>query len=192
MGSSPVPWYLPIATLVRPHYALLKSLLLEEGLIDESTIRIPQNKQPRFGKNLYSLQHPFAVNLQVKEVTLCIITEQALAYVRFPYFWRDSRKGVMRNPYSGRLLLRFERSTLPEHSMARIIVIRVIKVLEPITCVIPKYDRIRGGEKQRALKLFTLDLDNPSLKFKSLELLINNDTPSPPSIPPNHDLDDAQ
>ena len=42
--------------------------------------------------------------------------------------------------FLGSALIRFERSTLPEHEGTRTIVIRFLKIITPVKCVIPNYD----------------------------------------------------
>jgi hypothetical protein len=42
--------------------------------------------------------------------------------------------------FEGSVLVRFERSTLPEHEGTRTIVLRVLKIITPVKCVIPDYD----------------------------------------------------
>jgi hypothetical protein len=37
-------------------------------------------------------------------------------------------------------LARFERSTVPEHKGTRTVVLRFIKIITPVKCVIPLYD----------------------------------------------------
>jgi hypothetical protein len=37
-------------------------------------------------------------------------------------------------------LARFERSTLPEHKDTRTVVLRFLKIITPVKCVIPSYD----------------------------------------------------
>jgi hypothetical protein len=37
-------------------------------------------------------------------------------------------------------LARFERSTLPEHNGTRTVLLRFLKIITPINCVIPQYD----------------------------------------------------
>jgi hypothetical protein len=36
--------------------------------------------------------------------------------------------------------VRFERSTLPEHNGTRKVVLRFLKIITPVKCVIPRYD----------------------------------------------------
>ncbi|KAG6867807.1 hypothetical protein C0993_010833 [Termitomyces sp. T159_Od127] len=44
-------------------------------------------------------------------------------------------------PYTGRLVLRFERSKLPRHTKRRFAVLRVLKILDPIKPIDPDYDQ---------------------------------------------------
>ena len=37
-------------------------------------------------------------------------------------------------------MVRFERSTLPEHEGTRTVVLRFLKIMTPVKCVIPLYD----------------------------------------------------
>ena len=58
--------------------------------------------------------------------------------------------------FVGSALARFERSTLPEHEGTRTIVLRFLKMLTPVKCVMPLYDdyicRPREGELYRRSK----------------------------------------
>ena len=42
--------------------------------------------------------------------------------------------------FVGRALVRFERSTLPDHEGTRTVVLRFLKIFTPVKCVIPHYD----------------------------------------------------
>ncbi|KAG6891800.1 hypothetical protein C0992_003683, partial [Termitomyces sp. T32_za158] len=69
--------------------------------------------------------------------------------------------------YSGRLVVRLERSTLPEHSERNFLVMRVLKILDPIKPVDPDYDGnvpvpIVGQlvmKSRRRIRLCIFDLD---------------------------------
>lgn len=37
-------------------------------------------------------------------------------------------------------MVRFELSTLPEHAGANMIVVRILKILQPVECLLPDYD----------------------------------------------------
>ena len=44
------------------------------------------------------------------------------------------------NKSVGRALVRFERSTLPHHKGTRTVVLRFLKIITPVKCVVPHYD----------------------------------------------------
>ena len=48
-------------------------------------------------------------------------------------------------------MARFERSTLPEHKGTRTIVLRFLKIITPVKCVIPLYDGHIGKPKEGEL-----------------------------------------
>jgi hypothetical protein len=48
-------------------------------------------------------------------------------------------------------LARFERSALPDHKGARTVVLRFLKIITPVKCVIPLYDRYEGLPKEGEL-----------------------------------------
>jgi hypothetical protein len=58
------------------------------------------------------------------------------------YWYVDSC--LLRKPTDVRLLgsalCRFERSFLPQHSGNRTVVLRVMKITEPLNCIFPNYD----------------------------------------------------
>ena len=90
------------------------------------------------------------------------------------------------NKFVGCVLARFERSTLPEHKGTRTVVLRFLKIITPVKCLIPLYDgyvvppregefyrRRRRSEKPIDLLLppvWGVNIDK-SLTFRSLQLL---------------------
>ena len=52
-------------------------------------------------------------------------------------------------------MARFKRSTLPEHKGTRTVVLRFLKIIAPLTCVIPNYDEHTG-----IATLFSLALEH--------------------------------
>jgi hypothetical protein len=87
--------------------------------------------------------------------------------------------------FIGRALAQFERSTLPEHKDTRTVVLRILKLITPVNCVIPEYDghvcspkegelfqRYTGNVK-RKLRVWSLNIDKPSVKVvrRGLQLL---------------------
>jgi hypothetical protein len=55
--------------------------------------------------------------------------------------------------FVGSALVRFERSTLPDHEGTRTVVLRFLKIITPVKCVVPLYDEYvycpREGELHR-------------------------------------------
>jgi hypothetical protein len=80
-------------------------------------------------------------------------------------------------------LVRFERSTLPDHKDARTVVLRFLKIITPITCVFPLYDghvRLpKEGElnqkKSSRDQVWSVDIDVPGYRqshyLRGLQLL---------------------
>ena len=66
-------------------------------------------------------------------------------------------------------MARFERSTLPEHKGTRTIVLRFLKIITPVKCVIPLYDGYlcwptegeiyRRSYPKRDIKVWSVDID---------------------------------
>jgi hypothetical protein len=78
---------------------------------------------------------------------------------------------------------------LPEHLKDRIIVMRILKFVEPVTCVIPNYDgRLqfpREGELFYQQRLFTRRIDADSPTSQCLKHLVEDYLTSPMPAPPH-------
>jgi hypothetical protein len=87
--------------------------------------------------------------------------------------------------FIGRALAQFERSTLPEHKDTRTVVLRILKLITPVNCIIPGYDghvcspkegelfQRYTGNVLRELRAWGCNIDKPSVKFarRGLQLL---------------------
>ena len=83
--------------------------------------------------------------------------------------------------FVGSALARFERSTLPEHEGTRTVVLRFLKIITPVKCVIPLYDGPicwpKEGELHRKVILgqpvpWSVNIDkNKSVMRQGLQLL---------------------
>jgi hypothetical protein len=79
--------------------------------------------------------------------------------------------------FVGRALARLERSTLPEHKGTRTVVLRLLKTITPVKCVIPLYDGFICCPKEGELhqnsrrKVWSLNIDNPKAIKRGLQLL---------------------
>ena len=87
------------------------------------------------------------------------------------------------NKFVGSALARFERSTLPDHEGTRTVVLRFLKIITPVKCVIPLYDGYivppKEGELHRRSwkarkklnpRAWSADIDK-SVLFRGLQLL---------------------
>ena len=64
----------------------------------------------------------------------------------------------------GSALARFERSTLPDHNGTRTVVLRFLKIITPVKCVVPLYDGSIVPPKEGELHRRTSLKYNPSTK----------------------------
>ena len=66
-------------------------------------------------------------------------------------------------------MARFERSTLPVHKGTRTVVLRFLKIIEPVKCVIPLFDgyivQPREGERYRRSRKAIDKLNPPAWSF---------------------------
>ena len=66
------------------------------------------------------------------------------------YFYADYS-----HEFSGRALAQFQRSSLPEHEGTRTIVLRFLKMITPVKCVVPLYDGYLSCPKEGELYMRT-------------------------------------
>ncbi|KAG6826041.1 hypothetical protein H0H92_001339 [Tricholoma furcatifolium] len=83
---------------------------------------------------LHYLEQPFVMDMRCFNMGLGVVTRRfGFGRVVLQYIMKEKRGGSRpSNVYDGHLVLRFERSTLPEHAHARVLVIRILKILPPV------------------------------------------------------------
>ncbi|KAJ6500882.1 hypothetical protein C8R45DRAFT_781967, partial [Mycena sanguinolenta] len=137
-----VPWEvtLPTVSKTRP---VLRELLLRDGLVTETELRECQDVFPSRRKTgraqtlLYRFDQPFSVSFDGSICIQIVIGAQKYRY-RIAAFLEQRTHWSC--PYSGKALMRFELSPLPEHTANPRIVLRVIKIIDPPKLRIPHYD----------------------------------------------------
>ncbi|KAF5376475.1 hypothetical protein D9615_008623 [Tricholomella constricta] len=183
-------WSIHLLKLINSKiHRAFKEILGKDELLDPKFLRTIEKSWVgiRFCQSmrmLYYLEQPFEAILKPKTplVNLRVVTPHAFDELRIHNFLVDYRSDIGASPYTvthpGRLLLRFERSTLPEHAGSDVVVIRVLKILEPLKVVIPMYDmavpmpcegellQIRYRNKNRP---YSMDLNNPTSSMKALQ-----------------------
>jgi hypothetical protein len=137
-------WRRPLIAVSKyyiPLYEKLKEELLVPDDLDAVLSTFPRrNLRYRQSQYLYTLNDTFIVYFSSPEQILTIITEQGMESIRFAGPFYEASKGRRRIPYTGSALVRFERSTLPKHKGTRTVVLRILKIITPVQCVIPLYD----------------------------------------------------
>lgn len=182
--------------------------LLEPELLDVIA-ELPRIELKVSSGVLYTLSDPFTLSLaQSKFIT--IITEDHAATFRFrplidppslhPFtgiLLSNNSRRIQNQPHllffiPGTILVRFEKSELPEHMNERAVVVRVMEILSPIECVIPDYNfdvqmpaagkliakrsKVRGGYYPWSINFAT----RSSPAADCLGLLFPESTPSSP------------
>ena len=172
-------WSRPLYGLSRYRNPLYEKLREERFIPDDlhaALSNLPL-ESPRYRRSqvLYKLNDTFVVDFSRKtRLPFFVITEQG---VEKPEFHRkmfiDQSEIWGSTPYSGAYtnhqsqfsntdyshgfigsaLARFERSTLPKHEGTRTVVLRFLKIITPVKCVMPFYDggvcRPKEGELYR-------------------------------------------
>ncbi|KAJ6585686.1 hypothetical protein B0H19DRAFT_1059884 [Mycena capillaripes] len=140
-----VPWEvsLPIISTTRP---VLQQLLLRDGLVTESQLSqcaaLFPSPQSRTQTLLHRFDQPFSVEFDGINVIQVVCGDHK--YRVDIRVFHEQRNGSLCAiyPYSGRALVRFEISNLPQHQQAnsRAAVLRFVKMIEPPKLRIPHYD----------------------------------------------------
>ncbi|KAG6860434.1 hypothetical protein C0995_011202 [Termitomyces sp. Mi166 len=136
------PWNVNALQIAHfPSFAYLKEQLHRDGYVEflQALLRLPKQATRQLQRILCYLEQPFVVNMSHLCVRFSFISADQVRRVKIGPMFNDS--AVSSNPYTGRLLLRFEQSTLPEHVKGNFVVLRVLKILEPIKLVDPNYNK---------------------------------------------------
>ncbi|KAF8074029.1 hypothetical protein FPV67DRAFT_782790 [Lyophyllum atratum] len=186
------PWAISLLRMTKAYYEPFRIQLLEEGLLDSNLMRVIQEGLSRnyfhpHGTYIHYLGHPFPLDIAHFNHVVRIFTPQKLGVMAIAGMFNDKRKenteGMV--PYSGRILVRFERSTLPQHAGSRFLVLRVLDILEPIKVVCPGYDMHLPIPKKGTLvekyswgphpgpapRPWSINLDRPAKTWKDIGLL---------------------
>jgi hypothetical protein len=156
--------------------------LREEGLVSDDLDAVLSTFPHKtvLCQHLYNLNDPFSVDFSNVNFYLIATTEKGMERVRVSQLFIQSRP-TPRSPYTGaytshrlsiddsnrsvgRALARFERSTLPDHKGTRTVMLRILKIITPVKCVIPDYGGYialpKEGELHRRTKK-SMPISNP-------------------------------
>ena len=172
LRSNGQPWSRPLWSLSK-QCLFLYTKLREEGLVSDDVDSIlstwPTKKlKHSLSQILYTLNDTFIVDFSHNALRLPVLTEKGIETIHFRSQFTDLRALYRGEPYTGaythhcsqnddshasigRVLARFERSKYPEHSGTRTIVLRFLKIITPVKCLIPLYDGYIESPKEGEL-----------------------------------------
>ncbi|KAG6832051.1 hypothetical protein H0H92_005473 [Tricholoma furcatifolium] len=146
LPNSPRPWSCTLFRLAESKtYQPLWDFFCHRYLDDATARWIQKNARnesiARGGLQvLHYLEQPFVMDMRYSSIRLGIVTPFGTGRVVLERTVRQRLNGP-----NGHLMLRFERSSLPEHANSRVIVIRVLKVLPPVQGVEARVNASHDG-----------------------------------------------
>jgi len=182
-----LPWSRPLYVLPNYFFPLYEKLREERFVpddLDRVLLTLPSAKlKYRRSHILYTLNDTFIVDFNKNNLALFVITERGVESLSKTEMFFDQRIMFICLPYTGSALARFERSTLPDHKDTRTVVLRFLKIITPVTCVIPQYDGLICCPKEGELfrrnsfsdkknhHVWSINIDKPSVMQRGLQLL---------------------
>ncbi|GLB38767.1 hypothetical protein LshimejAT787_0506320 [Lyophyllum shimeji] len=163
-----LPWSIPLWKIANT--ASLKEQVIRDELVQPELMRAVEKVMSEYNSELVQ-----------GGTTSKIFTLRQIVPITCYEVFTDSRSKVCpvpKSPYSGRILVRFEHSTLPQHVATRSLVLRVLKILQPIKVRIPGYDGHvpmprEGALLQSHTRVWSTNLDNPKSAYKDLNIFTN-------------------
>ncbi|KAJ7079358.1 hypothetical protein C8R43DRAFT_910147 [Mycena crocata] len=188
-----LPWQVAlrnIATATGPK-VVLRDQLLHEGLITQEQLHkclaaTSQKKRIDPKLTLYHLNQPFPVTFDQSSYVWIVGRSESKCWA-YAYMFADNRKDFrpLVRPYSGSALAQFELSTLPEHAGTETLAMRIVKMLQAPTCVLPDYDgyipppvegelvrRPMGHARATRVQPWYCDVSGPSDSAAILRMLV--------------------
>lgn len=158
MSPTGLPWFIHFLALNNnKSYKGLRNIALRDELITPPLLEKCDSIEIRTARApvIHSLGQPFPVSFD-RRLTVRILADNA-KLVMITSTFLDRRSDLVRFPYTGdarpltnmspcthpnvgRGIMCFERSPFDYHEGRRTLVLRILKITEPVRCVIPKYD----------------------------------------------------
>ena len=198
------PWFRPLYGLPNSYFPLYEKLREEQFVPEDlhtilSTLPSVKLRYSR-SRLFYTLNDTFIVDFSHYKFDLIVITEQGAEKLHLYELFSDGRSmfKALPGPYTGAYtnhhfshidyshefvgsaLVRFERSTLPDHKGTRTVVLRFLKIITPVKCVVPNYDGYISYPKEGELyqraskhngklnhKVWSVNIDKPLSKFET-------------------------
>ena len=197
-------WSRPLFVLPKYYIPLYEKLREELFVPDDLNTALSTfpDRFPRYrghSQFLYSLNDTFILTFSIGRQSFIVITEQGTMFLQPNSLFGVESAGKRHLPYTGELLsldfprllvlnefvgsalVRFERSTIPDHKGTRTVVLRFLKIITPVECVIPHYAgkivQPEEGELHRRMRktvplVWSIDIDkDESVRARGLQLL---------------------
>ncbi|KAG6917286.1 hypothetical protein DXG01_003127 [Tephrocybe rancida] len=139
LGHNGEVWNISVLHLPhRKRYTSLLRCLQHEGPPEVAQALIAAARLPvarAYRPCLTYLEQPFAMDMSKREMPIHIATPEqfhGLVLRVFPSNYYRGLTGKTKPVNRGRVLFRLERSPLPEHALGNFVVLRVLKILEPV------------------------------------------------------------
>ncbi|KAF8816983.1 hypothetical protein BYT27DRAFT_7205417 [Phlegmacium glaucopus] len=138
------PWSRPLYVISKSFTPLYQKLREDRLVSDDlhTFLSTSTMKNVLYSRSqlLYTLNDTFLIDFSTIGQYLFVITEKGTETLGFRGRFFDSRDSHKGTPYTGSALARFERSTLRAHKGTRTVVLRFLKIITPVQCVMPLYD----------------------------------------------------
>ncbi|KAI0655678.1 hypothetical protein C8Q70DRAFT_1057228 [Cubamyces menziesii] len=153
LGDNGIPWRISLIQIAsRKTFESIKDTLLEDGLVSETVIAKASTQSVVSSRILHSFEQPFRFgfghfqqelltvgydairNFSLQRVGIVRMPSRSIPWITKP---RDS-DSKHREVYTdhafvtGSAICHFEKSTLPEHDGRRVVVCRMLRVVDPI------------------------------------------------------------
>ncbi|KDQ60099.1 hypothetical protein JAAARDRAFT_595724 [Jaapia argillacea MUCL 33604] len=165
--SNGVPWHMYIATIAAHRsYTLFKDLLIKDGFVSSDVFSDfltthHHRVLPQFAPSeivLHSLYQEFPIKFSPDLCIRIMVPDGMFQQLLLFGVWWDVRSRKDRRPmkvYTGNGFAQFEISSLPEHSHTngRTLVLRITKIIDGPTPVVPGYDGYVSPPKEGSLLL---------------------------------------
>ncbi|KZT00117.1 uncharacterized protein LAESUDRAFT_573698 [Laetiporus sulphureus 93-53] len=155
-----LPWGISLLNIaVNPRHLIFRQLLLRDKLVTEELMEraasIAPSPEEVEGLNLIdSVCDPFVYDFGVQDNKCHVVGDDEILELQINSLGLDQRGRKRRTPYSGRAVLQFRYAGTLEYRVKPCygLCVLVERLLEPIKCVIPSYDRyLRMPEEGRFL-----------------------------------------
>ena len=197
------PWFRPLFGLSNSYFPLYEKLREEQFVPDDlhtilSTLPSVKLRYSR-SRPFYTINDTFIIDFSHIKLDLFVITDQGVGNLQLSRLFYDGRSmfKAIPGPYTGAYtnhhfshidyshefvgsaLVRLERSTLPDHKGTRTIVLRFLKIITPVMCVIPNYDGYISYPKEGELhqrdsrsgklnhRVWSVNIDKPRSKYST-------------------------